>query len=290
MPSSRLPVAGGALVALLAAPPAPAQDVAEGTLAEALAAGDAHFARRAEGAHGGTAMPFHADSAIADYRRAVALDPQSLDARLRLLRAYFFRGGFCGEMDPGEKQKLFDEAKDVAEETVKRLDAELGREKGRVDLAAARSSPSAAEAYAWAAISWGQWAVFHKVNAAFSGAPGRIRDLAEAVVAIDPRTAQGAGYLILGRLNAEAPRIPFVTGWVSRQNGIEYLRKGLTLVPENPAFSCFLADALLRLDPSRREEAVSLLAHAAAVVPRPEYAVEDAHYSEMAKARLAAVG
>jgi hypothetical protein len=290
MPSSGLPVAARVLVALLAAAPALAQEAAEGTAAEALAAGDAHFARRAEGAHGGTALPFHADGAVVEYRRAVALDPASLEARLRLLRAYFFRGGFCGEMDPGEKKRLFDEAKEVAEETVQRLDAELGRVKGRVDLGAARSHPSAAEAYAWAAISWGQWAVFHKVNAAFSGAPGRIRDLAEAVVAIDPRTAQGAGYLILGRLHAEAPRIPFVTGWVSRQKGIEYLRKGLALVPENPAFSCFLAEALLRLDASKRDEAVSLLSHAAAVVPRPEFAVEDAHYSEMAKARLATVG
>src|SRR3990172_12453873 len=53
---------------------------------EALAAGDAHYARRAEGAHGGTALPFHADGAIVEYRRALSLNPRSYEARLRLMR------------------------------------------------------------------------------------------------------------------------------------------------------------------------------------------------------------
>ena len=206
-------------------------------LAEALAAGDAHFARRAEGARGGVALPFHADGAIVEYRRALALDPGSYEARLRLLRAYFFRGGFCGEMEPDDKKKLFDEAKAVAEETVERLDAELKRVKGRVEAGRAGAPGSAAEAYAWAAVSWGQWAVFHKIGAAWTGAPGRIRDLAQAVIGLDPGTAQGAGYLILGRLHTEAPRIPFVTGWVSRKEGLASLRRGLEVAPGNPALS-----------------------------------------------------
>jgi hypothetical protein len=256
-------------------------------LAEALAAGDAHFARRAEGARGGVAVPFHADGAIVEYRRALALDAGSYEARLRLLRAYFFRGGFCGEMEPDDKKKLFDEAKAVAEETVERLDAELKRVKGHVEKGAAGSPSLAAEAYAWAAVSWGQWAVFHKINAAWTGAPGRIRDLAQAVIALDPGTAQGAGYLILGRLHTEAPRIPFVTGWVSRKEGLASLRRGLEIAPENPALSFFLGDALLRLDPSKTDEGRALLERCAAVAPRPGFLVEDAHYAEQARERLA---
>jgi len=258
-----------------------------GDLAEALAAGDAHFARRAEGARGGVAQTFQADGAIVEYRRALSLDPASYEARFRLLRAYFFRGGFCGEMDPDDKRKLFDEAKVVAEETVERLDAELKRVKGRVEQGAAGTPSLAAEAYAWAAVSWGQWAVFHKLNAAWTGAPGRIRDLAQAVIALDPGTAQGAGYLILGRLHAEAPRIPFVTGWVSRREGLANLRQGLSVVPGNPAFSYFLGDALLRLEPSKKDEARALLERCAAATPRPDFPVEDAHYAEQARQRLA---
>jgi tetratricopeptide (TPR) repeat protein len=258
-------------------------------LAEALAAGDAHFERRAEGARGGTAQPFHAEGAIVEYRRALALDPDSYDARLRLLRAYFFRGGFCGPMDPAQKKQLFDEAKRVAEETVKRLDADLKRVKGKLDTGVARSIAPAAEAYVWAAVSWGQWAIFHKLNAAWTGAPARIRDLAEAVIAIDPEAAQGAGYLVLGRLHADAPHIPLVTGWVSREKGLTNLRLGLEVAPENAALSYFLGDALLRLDPSKAAEAKALLERTAAAVPRAEYQVEDLHYAEMARARLASL-
>jgi hypothetical protein len=192
-------------------------------------------------------------------------------------------------MDEAAKKRLFDDAKLVAEETVKRLDADLKRAKGSVDTDAARSIAPVAEAYVWAAVSWGQWAVFHKLNAAWTGAPGRIRDLAEAVIAIDPGTAQGAGYLILGRLHAEAPRIPLVTGWVSREKGLASLRSGLELAPQNTALSYFLGDALLRLDPSRADEGRALLERTAAAVPRPEYEVEDAHYAEMARARLASL-
>ncbi len=267
---------------------APAEDPAS-SAAGALAAGDDHFARRADGATGAAALPLHADGAIAAYRRALALDPASYEARLRLLRAYFFRGGFCGPMDPAQKKRLFDDAKLVAEETVKRLDVDLKRVKGRVEGGAAGSIAPAAEAYVWAAVSWGQWALFHKISAAWTGAPGRIRDLAEAVIAIDPKAAQGAGYLILGRLQVDAPRIPLVTGWVSRDKGLANLRLGLAVAPENPAQSYFLGDALLRLDPSKAGEARALLERTAAVVPRSEYLIEDAHYAEMARARLAAL-
>lgn len=278
-----------AVLGVLLLLPAAARASDAASVAEALAAGDAHFARRAEGARGGTALALHADQAIAEYRRALALDPGSYPARLRLVRAYYFRGGFCGAMDPKQKKQLFDEAKLVAEETVKRLDRELTRVKGKVDLAAARAHPHAAEAYVGAAASWGQWAVYHKLNAAWTGAPGRIRDLAEAALAIEPKTADAAGYLILGRLHCEAPRIPFVTGFVSREKGIASLRRGLEVAPENTAFSYFLGDALLRLDPSKADEARALLERTAAATPRPEYAVEDAHYAEMATARLAAL-
>ena len=292
--AARLAAAGRVLVAAMTFAAVAARAGSEATApldpaAEAIAAGDAHYARRAEGARGGVAQPFHAEGAIVEYRRALALDPQSLDARLRLMRAYFFRTGFCGEMDPQEKRRLLDEAKTLGEETVRQLEAGLKRGKGRLEAGAARSGGPAAEAYAWAAISWGQWAVFHKVDAAWTGAPARIRDLARAVIALDPSTAQGAGYLILGRLHAEAPRIPFVTGWVSRPQGLASLRRGLAVVPENPAFSFFLADALLRLEPSKEGEARALLQRAAAITPRPEFPVEDAHYAEEARARLASL-
>lgn len=255
---------------------------------EALATGDAHYARRGEGATGDAAPPFQIDGAIADYRRALALDPRSLDARLRLMRAIFFRGGFCGPMPDPQKQALFDEAKRVADDTVADLDRLLRREKARVRLDGVKDADAAAEAYVWAAVSWGQWAIFHRVAAAWQGAPGRIRDLATAVVSIDPTTEQAAAYIILGRLHAEAPRVPFVTGWISREKGLAFLRDGHRLAPQNQALAYFLGNALLDLDPSARAEARALLEACAAAAPRPDFHAEDLHYARMARERLAA--
>jgi hypothetical protein len=78
-----------------------------------------------------------------------------------------------------------------------------------------------------------------------------------------------------------------LTGWVSRAKGLAHLRTGLAIAPDNTALMYFLADALLSLDPSSKEEARVLLQRCATVPPRPEYAVEDAHYAQQARERLA---
>ena len=268
-------------------PPATEPDPAGA--AAAIEAGDAHYARRGEGAQGGTALAFHAEGALADYRRALALDPGSLEARLRFMRAAFFRTGFCGPMEAGDKVRVLDEAKGVAEEAVAALDADTGRRKARVQVGAARAIAPAAETYLWAAVSWGQWAVYNRLSGAWQGAPKRIRDLAEAVISIDPGTAQAGAYIILGRLHSEVPRVPFLTGWVSRDKGIASLREGLARAPDNQALVYFLADALLRQGASRRDEARALLQRCVASTPRSDWLVEDAHYAEQARRRLAEI-
>jgi tetratricopeptide (TPR) repeat protein len=274
----------------VAAPPARAEVVAEpdpAAAAAAIAAGDAHYARRGEGADEQRALPFEIDGALAEYRRALSLDPASRDARLRLMRSAFFRGGFCGPMSREARVALFDEAKNVAEDTVATLDAEMKRSKGRVVKGAAGGVATAAEEYLWAAISWGQWAVFHRVSAALSGAPGRIRDLAEAVLSIDPATEQAGAYILLGRLHSEAPRVPFVTGWVSRAKAIAYVRQGLPLAPDNRALVYFTADVLLQHSPASEVEARALLERCATSPPRPDFLAEDLHYARKARERLA---
>lgn len=283
---SGLVVAGAASGQAPPAPAEPAGDLKPG-VAEAIEAGDAHYARRAEGAHGGTALPFHTDGALVEYHRALALDPHSLDARLRIMRAIFFRTGFCGEMDDRDKVRLLDEAKAIAEEAVAQVDASTGRHKSRVPGGPAVTALPSAEVYLWGAVSWGQWAVYHRMSAAWQGAPKRIRDLSEAVLSIDPTTAQHGAYIILGRLHCEAPHVIGITGWVSCEKGIAFLRQGLAGAPDNQAFVYFLADALLKRDSSRREEARALLQRCAASTPRPQFLVEDAHYAEEARDRLA---
>ena len=252
----------------------------------AIAQGDAHYARRAEGARGGMGAPAQVEAAILQYRKAVSLDPGSYPARLRLLRAFFFRTGFC-EIEQPAQVKLFDEAKKLADETVKRLQADIKEPRSLTRRLALVREPLAAEIYLWAAISWGQWAVYHKLAAVWQGAAGQVRDLSQAAIDIDPATLFGSGYLILGRLHVEAPRLAFITPWISREKGLNYLQRALEIAPESPNNRYFLADALLALRRERRAEARGLLEECVRHTPRSDYLVEDLHYAEAAAERLA---
>ena len=100
---------------------------------------------------------------------------------------------------------------------------------------------------------------------------------------------QGSAYLILGRLHSECPRIPMLTRWVSRTQAIALLRHALQTGPDNTPNMFFLADALLTHQPAQAAEARRLLERCARVEPRPAYAVEDAHYAQMARERLASL-
>jgi hypothetical protein len=279
------------LAVLLSAAPAGSPEAAAGssssfTAAEALAAGDAAFSRRAEGAKGATCDPAQVEAALAAYRRAMNLDQSSYPARLGFLRAVYFRGGFCPMAD-GPKIALYEEAKRVAEATVKRLQSTVdvpGKAARRREVL--RREPLAAEIYLWAAVSWGQWAVDHKVAAAWQGAAGVIRDLAQAVVDIDPATLDGGAYLILGRLHTEAPRIPLVTGWVSRARGLEYLRRGMALAPDASNTLLFLGKALLDDGAQGRNEARAVLLRGTSLSPRANSVIEDLHYIVWARQLL----
>src|SRR5262245_3475659 len=252
------------------------------TAAEALRAADELYERRGEGAVDGVAQAEPIKAAMALYRSALSLDPGSYAARLGLLRAIFFRGGFCA-IEEGEQIKLFEEAVHLGDDTTRRLEADLKESRLLAHRDALRREPLAAEIYLWAAVSWGEWAVTHKLGAAWRGALGQIRDLAQAVVDLEPGTLYGGGYLILGRLHAEAPRIPLFSHWVSRQRAIEYLRRAYAIAPDSSNNAFFLAQALLTLEPTRRDEARALLERCASMPARPAFAVEDAHYAQLAR-------
>jgi hypothetical protein len=83
------------------------------------------------------------------------------------------------------------------------------------------------------------------------------------------------------------PRVPLVTGFVSREKGLDNLRKAYAAFPYNSVNQFFLADAILRHESGNRDEARALLTRCAAAEPRPEYRVEDAHYAALARERLA---
>lgn len=272
-----------AALALLAAPAASAQSVAD-----LLAEGDAHYDKRGEGARGGTADPREVDLAIAAYRRALTAAPRDLHALSRLLRAFNFRGAFCGA-DIESQKRIFDEGKTLGQAEVDRLEATVKGRSAADRITALRATPGAGGAYYWTAACWGQWALARgKFAAARAGVAGRVRDLAETVVAIDPALEEGGGYRILGRLHHQSPRIPFITGWVSKDKALEYLRKSYALGPTNPVTWFFLGEAILDQEPQNLEEGRRMLRKCVETPPRADYYVESVQYAEYARARLGA--
>ncbi len=254
-----------------------------------VARGERHFAARALGAQGPRCDPAEVNAAAAAFRRAAAADPDSLAARIGLLRSLFFRGGFCGETG-AVQQRTFEEAKRFAEESQRRLERRVRAKVVRGRPEPFRAVPGASELIFWCAVAWGQWSLDHKLAAAWQGAGGRIRELAETAVALTPDYEQGAPRIVLGRLHAESPKVPFLTGFVSRKRGLEQLRKAVALSPGNTVALFFLADAILDHERASRAEAVRHLRACAAASPRPDYLVEDRQYSALARERLKALG
>jgi tetratricopeptide (TPR) repeat protein len=230
------------------------------------------------------------ERAIAGYRRALAADPGSGEARWKLVRAVHFRGRFCGAR-PDERRRYFEEARSLANDGLERLERAAGKNEGAARIAALRKVPGAALVCLWAAVAWGEWALARgKLAAVMQGAAAKVRDLARTSVDLDPRSEDGGGYRVLGRLHDECPRIPLVTGWVSHQAALGYLRQALAIAPDNSVNRLFLAEAILRHEPARRQEAIELLKACAAMTPHPAYLVEDRHFSARARRRLAQPG
>jgi tetratricopeptide (TPR) repeat protein len=243
-----------------------------------LAAADAAWVRRDEGRAGSRASSRRISEAVSGYEAAAA-SPDSIEARWKLARALFFEGKFTG-LDREVQRAQFERARDAGEEAVMLLQ----RRKG--SLAA---DPDAAPTYFWAAVAWGEWAqVVPRVKAARAGAATKIRDYAAKVVAIDPKFEEGGGYRILGRLHDRAPRIPFVTGWVSRAEALRNLRLAVEVAPRNFVNRHFLAEALAAGDRSGREEAVRIEQEVVADAPSPSHLVEDVAVQEEAKRHLLA--
>ena len=273
----------------LAARPLPAQDAP-------LARGDAAWERRNEGAEGRRAAAGPIGEAVAAYVEALDRDPASLEARWKLLRALYFQGDHTSG-DRETRKGIFGRGREVAEQTLDLLAARVG---GRDKLdamepeafAGAFAEPEAvARIYFWAAANWGLWgSTFGKLAAARQGVAGRVRDYARVVIALDPSYEGGAGHRMYGRLHTEAPKIPFVTGWIDREVALEHTRRAYEIDPDHPDSMLFYADALLRFDKTRREEALAILGELAAGSPRPSHAVEDATAIAQARDVLAEHG
>jgi hypothetical protein len=258
-----------------------------------IAAGDAHYGRRHDGHSGARADPREISRAIVEYE-AAGEERANAEARWKLARALYFRATYTG-LDHAARRAVLERAKAVSEEALAIL-AERARARGRGELArlsprekakALHDDPDAAPSFFWASVAWGEWALATgKVQAARTGAATRIRDDAETVIALDPDFEEGGGHRILGRLHHQAPRIPLLTGWVSRSEGLRNLRAAVRAYPRNFVNRLFLAEALADGEPAERGEAIRIARALVAEKPSPEHLVEEWKIQDDARRNL----
>jgi len=259
-----------------------------------VAEGDQHWAARAEGHVGGHAKPAHIDAALAAYGRAVAQNPNDLDARWKLLRAYRFKGAYVATSND-DKKKIYAEAKTAGEQALALLDRML-RAKGVSSVTkatekqvadAARTLPGAGETFLWDAVNWGEWALaYGKFAAAKEGAADRIKREATIASMIDPRIEGGSPFRVLGRLHNQTPHIPFITGWASNKEAVRFLNESLKLDPTNKITKVFLAEAMVDNNSDTKPQAIQMLKDVVAAPNPPEFEVEQAQATEDAQALL----
>jgi hypothetical protein len=243
-----------------------------------LAAADAAWARRAEDRSGARASARRISEAVARYEEA-AKDPDAVEPRWKLARALFFEAKFTG-LDRDAQRALLEKARRAGEEAI----AILGRRS-----AAVPANADAAPAYFWTAVAWGEWGqIVSRARAAKAGTASKIRDYSTKVIALDPEFEEGGGYRVLGRLHDRAPRIPLVTGWVSRKEALRNLRSAVRVAPRNFVNRHFLAEALARGTPAEKAEAIRIERELVAETPTPERLVEDLAIQEDAKRDLTA--
>ena len=99
--------------------------------------------------------------------------------------------------------------------------------------------------------------------------------------------AEGGGYRVLGRLHHQAPKLPFLTSWVSRDKALENLRHAVAVNDRNFVNRHFLAEALADGGSAERAEAVRIEEKLVVDAPSPGHLVEDLPTQEEAKKNLA---
>lgn len=268
--------------------------------ADQVAVGDSAWAQRALGETEGIPKSAPILEASSAYEMALTEHPEDVEARWKLLRALHFAGHF-GSRDPAEKRKRFDRALDVSQEGLLLLrdriapglpleDMDAETLESLLDGVIGTSPSEVARLYFWSAINWGAWSrSAGLLSAVRQGVANKIHRYVLIAIALEPEYDDGGAFRLLGRLHAELPRVPFITGWVDRDQSLSWLEKAYAMAPGNPGNRLLLALTLLDLAPEKRSTAIELLEQVGALSPRPSMRIEDLAMRREARERLVAV-
>jgi tetratricopeptide (TPR) repeat protein len=213
------------------------------TAANLMEEADSLFAQRS--------AVFDADKILADsanVNKSISLYKQILDtsadakvkneAAWKILQAYFFKALFTTTFDK-EKVKIFSKGVTIGEKLIEEF-------------------PESVAVNCWFGIVLGYLGELDsKINSAKNGIPGRVKKIAEKVIALDPNYLGAGGYRMYGRLNFVVPSVPLVMSWPSKKKSLEYLEKAYKIAPDYLFNQLYFAEVLL--DQKQTERAIPIL-------------------------------
>ena len=160
------------------------------------------------------------------------------EAAWKILQAYFFKAMFTTTVDK-EKVKIFSEGVAIGKKLVEEF-------------------PESVAVNSWFGIVLGYMGEYDsKLSSAKNGIPGKVKKIAEKVIALDPNYLGASGYRMYGRLHYIVPSVPLVMSWPSKKKSIEYLEKACIIAPDYLINQLYLAEVLL--DQKQTERAVKIL-------------------------------
>jgi tetratricopeptide (TPR) repeat protein len=191
--------------------------------------------------------------AVAALRQAVTADYGNYEGAWKLSRASFYVGDHTD--NDGEAEQMF------------RTGIDAGK-------AAVKLQPGKPEGHFWLGANYGGDA-----SRSTLGSLATVQDIRsemETVIKLDEKFQGGSAYLALGRLYLQAPKV--LGGDTSK--AIDYLKKGLSITPNNSLMKYYLAEAY-HTD-NRDAEAKKLIDDILTMTPDPQYIPE--HKDAVAKA------
>jgi hypothetical protein len=262
--------------------------------ASELARADALWARRGDGQVNAVAQPEPVRSAIRAYQRAIAAEPDRLEAHWKLQRAFWFAGDFASA-DPAEERRSYERAQQAAERAFEALARRVGG-RGALDALSpealrdalpAAERRDAAELYFWHAVNLGAWSrLVGLLQTVRAGVAARVHEATLRSIALDPDVEQGGAIRLLSRLHSELPRVPLLSGWVDHERAVPLAERALSEYPQHPGNAYLLGLAILSNAPNRSDEGLALVESTARLEPRPEQLVEDLAIQIDARRRL----
>lgn len=258
-----------------------------------LALGDQAWSQRAVGHQGSRGAIEPIQKSIDAYSSALEEEPENLEARWKLLRAFYFKGEFALENNK-DRLALYKTGREFAEVGRQQIESDYGLSRSMFKMSPAEVAEAVgdqvdvAEFCFWATANWGLWGQYSgKLISALAGLVYKLRQFAEIMVLMDESVESGGGHRLLGQLNARVPKIPFFTWWVDHDLAISELRLSLKVAPNSLLSKIFLAQALLKYRTTEKEEALDLLQDIVKSDPDPDRLVEDIRVIEDARTLLA---